>query len=794
MKHFTSVLILFFMVLTASAQSISGVVVDVEGNKLPFATVSIHEGASGSLLTQKISDEGGRFQLNLDTVGVFKVVVSLIGYSTFTQRIELKAGNLHLDVPLEKVSEMLAEVAIVGRQKSIVRKIDRIVMQVDNNPTAVGKSALELFKMAPGVFVNRDNIAINGVSGTQILVNGRKLALSGADLMTFLGNLKSNEIESIEIIAHPSAEFEASGSGGIINIKLKKARQDGWGGHVSFDYRVGKFASYNPSTSLNYKRDKLELSFNYYYNKDKSFIELKQLRELPDNGIFSPENYTISRQSSHNARIEGSYSFSKWSDLSFYVTNNWIDSKDDAVSTSKIVYPVADKNSYSYGDFPTHTNSRQPSYGLNYNLKLDSAGSQIKVLVDVMKFKKNASSAVFSRTENLNGALLSDTSYVFNYPNVSHIVTSEAVYDKHISTAWAFKTGVKLSLTSIDNDNFYSIFKNSTWSSSPQNDFQYLYKENIYAGFFNLNGQLKNHTFQLGLRAEQSAIDGNLTAIAQDTAIRSKYINFFPSLFYRRPFGGDSGQLSFAYNRRIQRPSFMELNPFKYYIDNFTQQQGNPFLKPEISDNLEGSAQYKDLVLSLGYSRAKNIISTVIETNASSPLMTISSQNAGTNKVWNSTIAYAFKFTNWWQSSSNLMLTYSRANSPNFDLSVKSFFFQTQQDFNLSKTVDLSLSAFYTPRVLEGNIITARIANVDAGVNVKLLNKKLLLRAAVSDIFYTNNFDAKSYYNNAVLEVSQKTQSRRFSVSMVYNFSFGKAFTKKEISTSNVEEGGRLGK
>jgi len=122
MKYFISVFILFFVVLTASSQSITGVVVDIDGRKLPFATVSLHEDASGALITQKISDEAGCFQLNLENVGVFKVAVSLIGYSTFTQRIELKSGNLHIDVPLEKVSEMLAEVAIVGQPKKYCPK------------------------------------------------------------------------------------------------------------------------------------------------------------------------------------------------------------------------------------------------------------------------------------------------------------------------------------------------------------------------------------------------------------------------------------------------------------------------------------------------------------------------------------------------------------------------------------------------------------------------------------------------------------------------------------------------
>lgn len=118
----------------------------------------------------------------------------------------------------------MKEVFIKKSKSLIERKIDRIVMNIADNPNSSGKSSMDLFKLAPGVFVNNGNISINGVWGTRVMIDGKMLNLSGDDLNNYLQTLRSNEIQSIEVIAHPSAEFEAEGSGGIINIILKKVQ------------------------------------------------------------------------------------------------------------------------------------------------------------------------------------------------------------------------------------------------------------------------------------------------------------------------------------------------------------------------------------------------------------------------------------------------------------------------------------------------------------------------------------------------------------------------------------------
>lgn len=788
-----------FILNTAAGQEqeyqVSGDIYDEQNQPLPYASVVLKTAGNDKLIKGGISDDKGHFELLKIPKGAYVLQISSIGFKTSFINLNLKNTTLLQKIILQSDASLLGEVTVSARKRMITRKTDRLVMNIENNAAFAGKSSLALFSMAPGVFVTNGSISINGVWGTRVMVNGRLLSLKGADLKNYLLNLKAEQIQSVEIIAHPPAEYEAEGSGGMINIIMKKNVNTGLNGYLGHDYSIGlgKYPSYRPYAGLNYKKDKLAMSFGYSYLWDKSFQEVSQDRAFPDEGQYAAENHSISKRKSNSLSFTTTYDISDKQYLGIDYTGQYGTFTDSLNSISNIVYPETQNNIRSVGSFPSYAKTNYSNFGLNYSITTDTLGSKLTLLADYTYNDKNASSGSKSSDYGPNGNLLRDTLFTFKYPSVSKIFTADIKYNQKFHSGYEFTAGSKLASTDINNANAYDIFSGSALQANA-NAFDYQYRERIYAGFVTLAGKILKTDFNIGLRGEDSHIKGQVIGDGQDMLNKRDYFNLFPSVFLQKSFSKEGDHtLNFSYNRRISRPSYLELNPYKYYIDNYSVQTGNPQLNPQFTNSYElGYLFKKQYNLSFSYSHSKDVINQVIENDPSSTLMTILRKNTGQSKVYTVTIAVPVSFTKWWSSTNNLLLTHSSSVAPEFDLSANSLILQTQQEFTLDNSLSMSVNAFYTPRILQGNIITGRIATVDAGLQKKWLKNKLVTRASISDIFYTNNFRATSYYNNSVIHIRQKEQTRLVSLSLLYNFNMGQAFKLKNINKSNTEEKKRL--
>jgi len=623
------------------------------------------------------------------------------------------------------------------------------------------------------------------------------LNFSGDDLKNYLQNLRSSDIQSIEIIAHPSAEYDAEGAGGIINIILKKNAKDGLNGYVGADYSIGlgKYPGYNPYVGLTFKRDKLQLNATYFYAWQKEFQNISQERDLSDNGEYTSNSYSIQHRQSNNINVGATYDITDKQYIALSYTGQYGSFNDSENSITHIVYPSnTANNTNSSGLFPSNSTTKYSDVGLNYHLQTDTMGSTFSIISDYAYNNRTGRSGTFSQTYDYKNALTNDTSFYFNYPSRTKIFTANAQYNKVFKSGTQLMVGGKASITNISNVNSYDIFNGNIWNTDLAQGFNYLYKEKIFAGFANLSGKLLNIEYKIGLRGENSDIDGYLTGGAQDTAIHRNYFNLFPDVYFKRNLDKDGNNfLSLSYSRRISRPSYFELNPYKYYIDNYSVQSGNPYLNPQFTNSVElGYTLHGQYYFSLSYSYTQDVINQVIETNPNNAYMSIMRQNAGNNSVYVATFSIPVKITKWWTTSNNLLLTYTKAVAPEFDLKRGSFLVQTQQEIDFTPTFNFTFNGFYTPNVLQGNIITGHIAEVDAGFQKKFLKNKLVAKASVNDIFYTDNFKATSYYNDMTIRLNQKEQTRFLTLSLVYNFNWGKAFEAKEMKKSNSDEKNRL--
>lgn len=776
--------------------TVTGRVTDNEGKPLSFASLKFYNVKDPQSFTEKIADENGKFQILFPESGTYKVVTSYKNLAPFSQQYNFNDPEVSVSIalPKEKVTD-IQEVVVSKRAKStIVRKIDRIVMNVSDNPIAAGKSSLDLFRLAPGVFVNNGKISINGVWGTRVMVDGKMLNISGIDLKNYLQNLRSNEIQSIEVIAHPPAEFDAEGSGGIINIILKKNTKEGINGYIGTDYSIGlgKYPSYNPYAAINYKKGKFGLSSSYSYTNSKSYEELTQKRDFPNGGKYEQSSTDIQKNKSNRIKIGSTYDFSDKQSIGLQYTGQFSNFSSNSVADSYISYPNASNNLRSLGSFPTESKTNYHNGGLNYSIKTDTLGSKFSFVTDYTYNKRTGNSISDSRDLDVNNMIVRDTLFRFSYPSTAKIFTADAKYNWNFKSGNNLSFGAKATSTDIDNENSYEIFQNS-WYNVPENNFNFKYRERIYAAFASYSGEWKKIEYKLGIRGEQSDVSGNLSG-SQEGEVSQNYFNWFPSLFLKRNLDTEGNNfLAFSYNRRIKRPSYFDLNPYKYYIDNYSVTTGNPYLKPQFTNSFEVSGMWSGkYYTALSYNYTTDIIAQIIENYPGQELMTVIKSNAGTSKVLTATISVPVNIAKWWTTNNNLLLTYTVSKSPYFLIEKPSFILQSEQEISLGKGYTFTLNGFYTPQMVTGNIVTKGIAGVDVGLQKKFFKNQLTARASVSDVFYTNNYKATSYFNDTEIHISHKEQSRVLSLSLIYNFKSGESFKAKKIESSSADEKGRL--
>lgn len=794
-KLYYSVLVLLMGNTILQAQTtVNGTVKDSSGKPIAFAVLKVNSDKEKTISIEKIADENGNFQISIPESGQFVLNVSADKFATYSKAFSFTEPTQNVSIELYKEKTIDINEVVIKKSKPIIqRKIDRVVLNVSEHPSTAGKSSLDLFKMAPGVFVSSGKVSINGVWGTRVMVDGKMLNLSGDDLKNYLQNLRSNEIASIEIIAHPSAEFDAEGSGGIINIVLKKNTKQGLNGYIGTDnsFGLGKFPSYNPYASLNFKKGKLGLAASYSYTNSKNFEELTQQRDFPENGKYIQSVNDVQKNKSNRVKIGATYDISSKQFLGISYTGQFSKFKSASESYSQIIYPDVSKNIKSIGSFPTDSDTQYHNTGLNYSIKTDTLGSKFTFIADYTYNKRKGNSYSGSKNYDIYNNIVSDTLFRFHYPSEAKILTAEGKYSWNFKSGKNLAFGAKATSTQIDNTNSYEAF-DSVWSSTPELDFNFDYREKVYAGFVNFSGNWGKTEYQLGARGEQTVVDASLYG-SQQGEISQNYFSFFPSLFLKKNLNEEgSNYLGFSYNRRIKRPSYFDLNPYKYYIDNYSVTTGNPYLKPQYTNSFEISGLWSGkYYTALGYSYTEDVISQIIQNNGEE-LLTVIKANAGNSGVYTATLSAPLKIAKWWTTSNNLLLTYTISKSPYFKIEKPSFVLQTEQEIDLGKEYSMSLNAFYTPQMVSGNILTKSIASVDVGFQKKFLKNQFTAKVSFSDIFYTSPYKATSYFNNTEIKISHKEQSRMVSFSLIYTFKTGEDFKTKKIESSSTEEKSRL--
>lgn len=781
-----TLLLLLIFPLFCNAQ-LKGNVKNIE-SPIAFANVIISD-ADGNFIAGTTTLEDGSFELLIKN-GNYKLKINSMGFEEFEKQVLIQ-GNLDLGtIQLMTSVTNLSEVFIESKKKTVEQTIDRLVYNIENKISNSGGDALTALKTAPGVLVQNNSINILGKGSSRVMIDGRIIELSGEDLNNFLKSIASADIKNIEIITNPSAKYDANGDGGLININLKKAKKDSWKNTTSLIYEQNKYGISTFRNSFSYSKNGLRFSAS-----GNGKIGNSQEKETLDinypNGLWQLKNESKLKENNISGRISADYDISEATTVGFQYLGNF--SNPDRKSDTKIdIYDTNNSlESILKNDGFNDQNTKSNSFNAHFATKLDTLGKNLSVDVDYFTFDSKFDNNFVANT------FLPDMTFV--EVNQSAKNTSGQGIDnfsvkadfeqplKSFNLSYGAKASFIKSKSNLQY--FNTISGNPEFDASQSNQFHY--KENNQSIYIDGNKKFSDKLqIQLGFRVENTQTNGFSETLSQET--HNDYLKVFPKFYISYQLNDDQN-LNFNYGKRINRPGFSLLNPFRSYINSNSYSEGNPFLKPSFSDNFDFTFSYKEKFRTnvfLNYtSQGYGVIFT---SNASTNTQIITRQNYFDEYYYGIGENFSGEITKWWENESSLYLFGSKTNfttdlnaNPSNSIQV---YFTTNNIFSLNETTKIEVDYSYSSSVKKGLYEIGYMSGLSIGMQKSFLKNSLQVSLLANDIFNTSYLkNYKSKVNGIDQNYSENNSSRFVRLSLTYNFG-NKKLNFKQHESGNEEE------
>lgn len=787
-------LCLFLFPLQALAQteetgSISMTVLDDEKKPLPDVSIRVLTASDSLIAKIGITDTLGRATIEDLKPGDYFLEFLSFGFDTYrTAVISINAKNLNasLDqVMLVKMSGDLGEVTIMDKKPFIERQLDKLVLNVENSITAMGSSVLDVLERAPGVIIaNGTSINLKGKQGVIVMIDGKPSPLGGEDLINYLRSIPSANIQKIEIITNPSAKYDAAGNAGIINIVFKKDQRLGFNGNFSLSYGQGMYGKPSGATNFNYRNKKLNFFGNYSYSQPTNFTRFYINRKFFNSdrsvqSVFDQDSFIKSIFHSHNSKVGVDYYASPKTVIGVMFNGNFFTQDRDGFTDARITNSE-DVLLYTSGTKTLLDERKINGFG-NFNVKhtFDSTGRELTFDADYGKIDWRFNQDFTTNYYDAAGAPTFDNSTKTIQSGGITILSAKTDY-LHPIKGGKIEAGLKSSYVETDNDiQFYNVFNNNNVFDSTRSN-HFIYQENINAAYVNYAREFKKIDFQLGLRAEHTLANGKQITTGQN--FDRNYLYLFPSIFFNRKFS-DNHIVSLSYSRRIDRPSYHQLNPFRIFTDPYTSTVGDPQLRPVLTHSADLSYTLKGAyVFSVGYAHSKDVITDVFIQNDTTKASYQTPANIQNYDQVYFSASIPFSVKQWMNSSLNGSVYMNKYSSKflggNLNNNSLSFDVNMTNTFMLGNGWAAELSGYYQSQQAWGLFTIKNLAQITCGVQKTTKSKMTTFKLSVSDITYTNRIAVVVVYQNQDWHTSRTWDSR------VLTFSFVQRFGKNTVAQS----------
>ncbi|WBO85820.1 outer membrane beta-barrel protein [Hymenobacter yonginensis] len=778
--------------------AVQGQVRTANGAPVEYATVMLHRAIDSVALKTEFTDASGHFLLVPASTGQYLVSVVHVGYAqTWAGPVTVTSGPMQ---PLRltlvpSTTQQLRGVTVTGQKPPFERLPDRTVINVENSPLSSGNTVLDVLGRAPGVTVGgNDDLALRGKRGVLVLLDGKRVPMNGAELANMLRALPAEQVSTMELIPNPPAKYDAQGTAGVILINLKKDQHLGTNGSVNASYGRGRYGKHTSGLSLNHRGPHANLYATYAYTDRRNFQNLvfsrlhrpeglpqasSQQRNEMRNHLVSHTwkaglDYTLSKQTTLGAMVSGLASQSPWQGTN---ESAFFDAQGQ---------PVSRYTSDNFRDLRTPNVAANLTF--RHTFRPDSAGTpELTADADMARYgiRRGLNLATtFSLPADRPATTLTGT-----HDGTLHIQSAKADYVRPLPRGLRLELGLKASQVRADNDVVF--YRNGSLLPDATQSNRFRYDESIRAAYLTMSRTRPGLTLTAGLRAEQTVATGRQN-IGNENFDR-RYLQLFPNLSLSRTLS-EAHTVGFTLSRRLDRPTYTQLNPFRTYVDATSYRAGNPYLQPMTSYSAELNHTWRQkYTTGLSYARGHwPIVPVYLAQPGPERLVAATDVNLQTRHYYAFTLTAPLAPTKWWQLYTDIELFYiyfdGRLSSTTAPAGRPGAIASANSTFTLGKGWTADLNGSYHSREWYAFQVVEAFGQLGVGVQKSLLDGRATLRLNATDLLYTAPITATSRYQVFEERYRANQDSRAATVSFTYRFGSNEVPPARKRATGAEEE------
>lgn len=784
-KASTLVLCSFIISVSSWAQNkalVTGRVIDsVSTAPLSYSSIAIYTSSSKKLLTGNITNDNGDFSIDVP-YGIYYAEINFMGFNPYkTAEFKVSKENPEYDfglIKLQQTVDVLDEVVVQAEKSSMELSLDKRIFNVGKDLANSGGTASDVLMNIPSVAVDPEgNIKLRGSDNVRILIDGKPSGLVSFKGGSGLQQLQASMIERVEIITNPSARYEAEGIGGIINIVLKKDKNQGFNG--SIDVITGYPANYGLAANLNYRHKKINFFINYGLT----------YRNQPGGGSLYQEVYgvdtTFVLQQSIDRKIKGlNNNIRGGLDLYFteksILTASYLFRRSDANRVTNIIYHdylFSLSNEVSYTTRRQDEDEIEPNseYSIIYRKIFEGKGHE---LLGEVKYLDNweSSDQIFTEhffsPDGVEDNSKSSLQKSLNDESEEQMLF-QLDYTKPFAKEGKIEAGLRTSYRNMIND-YLVTQQNSSggFDPLPGLDNVFYYDENISAAYGIIGNKTKAISYQAGLRAEWTDVK---TTLEETNEVNPrKYSNLFPSVHVTFSLPKENS-FQISYSRRVRRPYYNDLSPYATFSDSRNFFSGNPDLNPEFSNVYEvGYIKYFEagtLSSSLYYRDTDDKIDEIRTVNDEGNSAT-RPENLRSEKAYGIEFASTLAITKWWKWDANFNFFHADIDGSNivstYKTSTYSWFTRQTSRFSLPNNIDIQLRTNYEAPQKTAQGKRKALYYADFSISKEILKGVGTLNFNVLDVF--NSRISRSITEGQIFYTERDYQGRRRQFNLTFNY------------------------
>ncbi|RYU78054.1 outer membrane beta-barrel protein [Hymenobacter persicinus] len=785
------VVLLPFASRAQTSGGVTGTLLDqTSGQPLPFANVVLLQRQDSSFVAGAQTAENGAFRLEKVPAGGYLLRASVLGYKPLRQRVVVQGSVVALGaLRLASTATALRGVTVQGEKAAVVDNLDKKVINVSKDLTSVGGTAVNVLQNVPSVNVDQNGgVTLRGTSNVTIYIDGKPSGAAGGGRNVNLDQIPASSIESVEVITNPSARYDAEGSGGIINIVLKKQKQDGFNGQAGANAGTGD--KYNTSLSLNRRQGKFNYFGSYDFRQDRFWSRNTTLQTSVAGGVRNVTDQ-ISRQrqqpSSHAVRVGFDYSLTPEQTISVTVQprlNHRLAPEDlvtNLTSYARSAKTGRDTTLYAtlLGRNVVESNVRSADFTLDY--RRTWAGQKRRELTASAVYSPVGGDQTLLQRQNEDAPnrLVQQQLITFQLPQAS----AQLDYVHPVGEKGRVDTGLKTTYRGTDGtyDFLVQPADRAEYQRDEARSNHYRYRDYVQAGYATYQNEKGKFSYQAGLRIEQTSTRGILLNTSQEFS--RDYFNFFPSVTLAQNLPADQ-RLQLSYSRRINRPDISVLLPFANYSDPRNYRVGNVRLRPENINVLELGHQKSwgpaTLSTTAFFRQTLNQVQRIREVDAeasdlNSNLVVTRTTfvNARHNTTYGLELSLNQPLTKWWRLTAtgsgyrNIVSAVTGTEADNRNVAYTA---RLNTTITPVKKLDVQLTGNYRSAnvTVQGRI--APVYFVDAALKKDVLQDRGSITLRVSDVFNTQQFVVDAYNQGLESTFRFKRESRIAFLGFTYRF------------------------